>query len=93
LALLVLVTALVTGCASSGRAFGRGNRAAQLGDWDAAVQYYRQAVQREPNRADYNIALERAMLSASRVHLDQARVFEALGQLEDALRENRRASE
>jgi general secretion pathway protein D len=93
LAFLVLVTALMAGCASSGRAYGRGNRAAQMGDWDTAVEYFRQAVQREPNRADYNIALERAMLSASRVHLDQARVFEARNQLEDALREYRRASE
>ena len=92
LGLFVLFAALLTGCAT-GRAFNRGNRAAQAGDWDTAVSFYRQAVQREPNRADYTIALERAMLSASRVHLDQAQVFEARGQLEEALREYRRASE
>ena len=33
------------------------------------------------------------MLSASVAHLDQARMFEARGQLDDALREYRRASE
>jgi type II secretory pathway component GspD/PulD (secretin) len=83
---------LLAGCGAS-RAYGRGEAAARVGDWDAAVEHYRQALQQDPNRADFQIALERAMLSASIQHLDQARVFEARGQLEDALREYRRASE
>ena len=49
--------------------------------------------QADPNNAEYRIAYERAMISASQVHLDAARVAEARGQLEDALREYRRASE
>jgi general secretion pathway protein D len=93
LPLLLLVAILLAGCATSGRFYSRGERAARAGDWDAAVEYYRQAVQGRPNSPEYNIALERAMLNASRLHLDQARVFEAQGQLEDALREYRRASE
>src|SRR6185295_16605151 len=36
---------------------------------------------------------ERAMLTASQRHLDQARIFEVRGQLDEALREYRRASE
>ena len=52
LALLVLVAALLGGCAA-GRAYGRGDRASRAGDWDTAVDYYRQAVQRSPDRADY----------------------------------------
>ena len=91
--LALLVTgALAAGC-GAGRAFGRAESAARAGDWDAAVQYYRQAVQEHPDRVEYQIALERAMLNASARHLDQARVLEARGQLEDALREYRRASE
>lgn len=89
---LLVVVALVAGCAA-GRAFRRGESAARLGDWDAAVQQYRRAVQEDPDNAVYRIALERAMLTASLAHLDRARVFEARGQLEDALREYRRASE
>jgi len=89
---LVLVTALLAGCAA-GRAFGRGESAARVGDWDAAVEHYRAAVQANPDRADYQIALERSMINASIRHLDQARLFEARGQIEDALREYRRASE
>jgi general secretion pathway protein D len=46
-----------------------------------------------PEEADYVIALERAMISASQRHLDQARIFEVRGQLDEALREYRRASE
>jgi len=89
---LVAVAALITGC-SLNRSYGRGNSAARAGDWDAAVEHYRRALQEDPNRADYQIALERAMITASIQHLDQARVFEARGQIEDAMREYRRASE
>ena len=88
---LVAVAAIVAGCAA-GRAFGRGDAAARGGDWDTAVEYYRSAVQEDPGRVDYQIALERAMINASVQHLDQARLLEARGQLEDALREYRRAS-
>ena len=89
---VVVVAGLVAGCAA-GRAFHRGDDAARAGDWDAAVDHYRRAVQREPNNAAFRIAYERAMISASQVHLDAARIAEARGQLDDALREYRRASE
>ena len=88
---VLMAIAFAAGCGTS--AFGRGERAARAGDWDAAVEYYRQALQNDPDRADYQIALERAMLNASIRHLDQARVLEARGQFEDALREYRRASQ
>jgi type II secretory pathway component GspD/PulD (secretin) len=91
-AALIVLVALVAGCAT-GRAFRRGETAARAGDWDTAVEHYRQALIDDPDNAAYRIALERAMLSASIIHLDQARLFEARGQLEDALREYRRASE
>ena len=90
-ALLVLV-ALVAGCGAS-RTFNRGQTAARLGDWDAAVEYFRRAVQQDPDRTEFQIALERAMVNASIQHLDQARLLEARGQTEEALREYRRASE
>jgi len=92
LLLLAAVAVLVAGCAA-GRAFGRGEDAERAGDWDAAVDFYRQAVQEDPDRIDYQIALEQAMRNASFDHLDLARAFEAQGRLEDALREYRRASE
>jgi len=91
-ATVVLLAMLAAGC-GAGRTFGKGEEAARSGDWDAAVEYYRKAVQAEPNRPDYTIALQRAMIAASQRHLDEARIFEARGQLDEALREYRRASE
>ena len=92
LAALVVVAALMAGC-GAGRAFSRGETAARNGDWDAAVEYYRRAVQEAPNNAEYRISLERSMINASNDHLDEARVFEARGLLEEVLREYKRASE
>ena len=89
---LVLVIALLTGCAA-GRAFRRGESRARVGDWDAAVTYYRAAFQANPDRAEYRIALERAMLNASRLHFDNARALEAKDQLDAALLEYRRTVE
>ncbi len=90
---VVLGVSLLLAACGAGRSYGRGDQAARNGDWDAAVEHYRQAVLQEPDRTDYRIALERAMISASTRHLDQARLLEARGQLEDALREYRRAAD
>ena len=89
---VVLLAMLAAGC-GAGRTFGKGEEAARAGDWDTAVEFYRKAVQASPDRADYTIALQRAMIAASQRHLDEARIFEARGQLDEALREYRRASE
>ena len=61
--LLVISSTLAAGCAA-GRAFGRGESAAQDGNWDNAVEHYRTAVQKDPNNPEYRIAYERAMISA-----------------------------
>jgi type II secretory pathway component GspD/PulD (secretin) len=92
IAALFMVVALVAGCGAS-RSFGRGQSAAKAGNWDVAVEQYQHAVQEDPGNSEYSMALQRAMLSASAAHLDQARMFEARGQMDEALREYRRASE
>src|SRR5688572_26413148 len=92
IAALIVIVSLGAACAA-GRAFSRGDDAARAGDWETAVDHYRRAVEKDPTNAEYRIAYERAMISASQVHLDAARIAEARGQLEDALREYRRASE
>jgi len=89
---LLLAIALLSGCAA-GRAFRRGEARARVADWDAAVTYYRQAIEKDPNRAEYRIALERAMLNASHVHFDNARQLEAKDQLDAALLEYRKTTE
>jgi type II secretory pathway component GspD/PulD (secretin) len=89
---IVLLAVLAAACGAS-RSFGRGDAAARSGNWDAAVEHYRRAVQQNPDRTDYKIALERAMINASHMHLDQARILEVRGNIDEALREFRRASE
>ena len=88
----VLVAATLSGCAA-GRAFRSGEASARTGDWDTAVVYYTRALQEDPNRPEYKIALQRAMLNASRAHLAAARQFEQQGELSAALLEYRKTSE
>ena len=92
LVLIVVIAALAAAC-GAGRSHRRGDTAARAGDWDTAVEHYRRAVQQEPDEAEYRISLERAMLTASQLHLDAARIAEARGQIEVAMREYRRAAD
>ena len=69
--ILVLFAVLAAGCAT-GRAFARGEAAGKAGDWEAAVGFYRQALENDPDRPDYKIALERAMV-ATASHVRRAR--------------------
>src|SRR5258705_412883 len=70
---LVVLALAAAGCGAS-RSFSRGENAARMGDWDAAVEFYRRAVQQAPERSDYKIALERSMINASHEHLNQAQL-------------------
>ena len=92
LVILIVVAVTVSGCAA-GRAFRRGEEAARNGDWDAAVTYLTRAVQASPDKAEYKIALERAMQTAAREHITRARSFEEKDQPDAALIEYRRALE
>src|SRR6202030_2269335 len=76
-----------------GRAFRRGEGRAKAGDWDAAVTEFRQAVQKDPNKTEYRIQLEFAMVNASRAHFDNARQLEAKDQLDAALLEYRKTTD
>ncbi|HYB93627.1 MAG TPA: hypothetical protein VEC39_01550 [Vicinamibacterales bacterium] len=89
---VALAAMMAAGCAT-GRAFARGEAAGRAGDWEAAVGFYRQALQNDPDRPDYKIALERAMLSAAAMYTERGRQLEESGQLEEALRAYRKAQE
>src|SRR5215468_4035509 len=91
-AIAIVVAIVASGCAA-GRAFRRGESAMRTGDLDKAVAYYRTAVQKAPENARFKIALERAMVAASRAHMERARAFEDQNQLEAAVSEYRLASE
>jgi general secretion pathway protein D len=91
-AALVLVVASLAAC-GAGKAFKLADQAARVGDWDTAVRHYEQAVEADPNSAEYKIALERARLAASRDHLTKANEFEAKGDIEGAITEYRRVTD
>ena len=55
--------------------------------------FYRQALDDDPDRPDYKIALERAMVAAAAMYAERGRQFEEAGQLEEALRAYRKAQE
>jgi general secretion pathway protein D len=88
----VLLAVAVTGCGTS-KSFRRGENFARAGDWDSAVAFYTRAVQADPDRPDYKIALERAMQAASNTHLDKARDLDRKGEHENALVEYRKVLE
>ena len=92
LAALAAVLACAAGCAA-GQAFRQGNASLKSGDLDQAVAYYRTASNADPGNPNYKIALERAMLAASRAHFDKAKAFEDQDQLEAARGEYSLASE
>ena len=66
--LTMLVLCSAVSCASS-RSFQSGDESAEIGDWDAAVEHYRAALQKDPRNPDYRIALQRAMLNLSLIHI------------------------
>jgi general secretion pathway protein D len=90
---VAIVAALVLSGCAAGKAFRQGSDAQRAGNLDEAVAAYRRAVQSSPDNADYKIALQRAQLAASHMHLERAREFESKDQLEAALGEYRQASE
>ena len=71
--LLILFSAFVwNGCAAQ-KAYDRAQEAAKRGDWDRAVANYIQALNKEPDNAQYRVGFERARLSASQFHFQKAK--------------------
>ncbi len=88
----VLLAVAVSGCATSGN-FRKGEERAREADWDTAVAYFTKALQDDPDRPDYKISLERAMLKAAQAHMAAAREFDRKGDVENALVEYRKVLE
>ena len=89
---LALVAVTLAGCATS-QAIGRAETAANRGDWDSAVAYYREALGNDPENVEVRIALERATRTASSEHMRRARDLEAQDQLAGAMAEYKLAAE
>mgnify|MGYP002628711109 CR=1 FL=1 len=83
---------LLSGCAT-GRSFRSGQQAARIGEWDAAVAHYREALSRDPGRVDIKIALQRATVTASAEHMARGKDLEAQEQWAAAAAEFRLAAD
>ena len=71
--LLTIIVLTFWGCAGFSRSYKLGNEAALGKNWDAAVKYYEKAALENPDNSVYRLALFRAKLAASAVHLIKAR--------------------
>ncbi len=89
----MLATIVAISACATGNAMHSAKEAADHGDWDSAVAYYREALNSDPSRVDIKVALERAMRTASAEHLKRAHAYEAQDQLSAAAAEYRMAAD
>ena len=83
---------LLSGC-SGFTQYRRAQVAEQQEDWDQAVLYYMELVEREPEDLTYRSALLRAKMRASQVHFEAGKKFFEADSFERALMEYRQAVE
>jgi len=90
--LLLAVTALAAGCATSS-GLRNGRAAERVDDYDRAVVEYTRALREDPDNLDARLALDRAKLRAAELHFSRGRRLYATGKFEEALVELQLASE
>lgn len=90
LAAVLAVSALLMSCTGS-RAFQRGERYAQRGEWDLAVKEFRQANKADPQDIEFRSALLRAEETAANQHYKNARNFLKERKLDQAITELQQA--
>ena len=89
-----LAAAALAGCATTGgKLEARGSQAERLEDWDRAVVEYSAAVRANPQDKNARLALERAKLRATQIHVASGRRLASAGKLDEALVEYQIASQ
>ncbi len=92
LALVLLSTALLTAKTKKGDQLLKEGAAAQAkGDWDKALDLYRQAVDLVPNDEAYNIAMRRAAFEAGQKHVETGQKLRIEGKIAEAMMEFQKA--
>jgi general secretion pathway protein D len=89
--LLIIIALTFWGCATFSRSYKLGTEAALSKNWDKAVRHYERAVLQSPKNSVYRLALFRAKLAASSVHLIKARELAFQQKKEEALVEYEKA--
>ncbi|MEM9290248.1 MAG: secretin N-terminal domain-containing protein [Acidobacteriota bacterium] len=90
-ALAALVLVISTAGCSSHQSFRKAEIAASEGDWDSAVLFYMEAVEKEPENLSYKAALLRTKIQASQYHFEKAKEYREAGVLERSLVELQQA--
>ena len=89
----ILIGIALAGCPKKGKQdFKAGERAYDLNDYDAAVDYYSKALQAEPNNAAYRIKLNYSRFEAGQNHIHQGVKLRDKGDLQGAISEFQRAT-
>ena len=91
-AALLLLTTVLTGCATT-NAFQLGKNAELAQDYDRAVIEYTRALQQDPDNRGARFGLERAKLRAAQEHHMRGRRFNNAARLDEALVELQLAAE
>ena len=79
------------GCPKGHGAYDLGEKAENLQDYDAALNYYQKAVQAEPHNASYRIKLHQARFEAGQFHVKRGLELRKRGDLQGAAGEFQRA--
>jgi general secretion pathway protein D len=90
---MVLIAAVVfaAGCPRDKKDYKSGQRAADIQDYDAAVDYYLKAAKSDPRNVNYKIGLDRARFEAGASHVQKGVKLRDKGDLQGAVSEFQRA--
>jgi general secretion pathway protein D len=92
--LWILLGIALAGCPrnKSSQDYKAGDKALDLKDYDAAVDYYSKALQAEPNNAAYRIKLNQSRFEAGQYHIHQGVKLREKGDIQGAISEFQRAT-
>src|SRR5262249_8153044 len=82
---------LAAGCPKGQSAYNQGRKAETLGDLDAALNYYQQALKGDPQNANFRAKLNQTRFEAGEAHVKKGQELRKKGDLQGAASEFQRA--
>ncbi len=90
MSLSLVLGGLLLGCAAQ-VSYQRGEELSAAGRWEEAVQFYSEAISKDPRNVELRLGLARSMLEASNALVGRAQEFQKAGRVEEAGAAYRRA--